>query len=134
MYVDTIVIKNKVTRLEITAHYSGDYNYGLSVGESCYSTIVDFNGCEYVVGISKDYSAISQMANYLTELIRYPLAINRVTRLRNEYNIVRDSVCVNAFNKSLENNSLRSLSLSDLDDYEIDFDITERVWDNDKKV
>lgn len=130
MYVDTIVIKNKVTRLEITAHYSGDYNYGLSSGESCYSAVVDFCGCEYIVGISRDYSAITQMADHLTELMKYPLAINRVTKLRNDsYNIVRDSVCVNAFNRSLENSSLRSLSLDDLDDYEIDFDITEQSWD-----
>lgn len=134
MVINTIVIKNKVTKLEIVAHYSGDFDYGLSSGESCYSITIEFNGCEYVIGISKAYSEISRIADCLSEFMRYPLAINRVTRLRsNQYDIARDSVCVNGFNKSLEIEDLRSISLNNVEDYEIDFDVTDRVWDNDKK-
>lgn len=66
--------------------------------------------------------------------MRYPLAINRVTRLRSsQYDIARDSVCVNRFNTPLEIEDLRSISLNNVEDYKIDFDVTDRVWDSDKK-
>ena len=142
MIVESIILKSRVTKLEIVAHYSGNYNYGLSVGESCYSVIIEYNGCEYIICIDKSYDRIYRTAEHLTEDIRYPLVVNRVTRLRNDYNIVRTAVCVGAFNRSLQNNDsvdftrfepyvIKSSDLfSTYDD--VDFGLTKRDWDSTK--
>lgn len=149
MIVETIVIKSRVTKLELVAHYSGNYNYGLETGESCYATILEHDGCEYVVCINRSYDKIYKVAEFLTEEIGFPLIVNRVTKLRTGYNIVRDSVCVSAFSRSLlsGNNCLNSssgdnrmppaylLNSSDLfrtyDDVDY-FDLTKRDWDSNK--
>jgi hypothetical protein len=139
MIVETIIMKNKVTRLEIVAHYSGDFHYGLSIGESCYSAVIEYDGLEYVVCINKSYDDIYREAENVTDLIGYPLVVNRVTRKREGYEIVRDSVCVAAYNRSLNKRKDRDIeqliieNRSDLfDEYEIDFSNTERNWDADK--
>ena len=139
MIVETIVLKNKVTGLEIVAHYSDNYNYGLSTGESCYSVIVEYNRIEYVVCINKDYQSIYKTAERLTEDIGFPLAVNRVTKLRgNNYNIVRDSICIDAFNRALDNQKnytdiFGRYMISDLDNElceNMDFNNTTRDWNS----
>lgn len=140
MIVETIVIKNKVTGLEIVAHYSDSYNYRLSTGESCYSVIIEYNGIEYVICISKDYQIIYKMAERLTEDIGFPLAVNRVTKLRgNDYNIVRDSICIDAFNRTLDRQRSHTdiferYMISDADNQlcedMMNFDLTTRNWNS----
>ena len=127
MIIETIILKNKVTKLEIVAHYSGDFNYGLCIGESCYSTALEYNGNEYIVCINKDYKAIYGIANFLTEMIKFPFIVNRVTRTRSGYEIIRDSVCVDSFNKILQKDSEEYSDLC-----EIDFDLTTKNWDENK--
>jgi len=138
MIVETIVIKNKVTGLEIVAHYSDSYNYKLDIGESCYSVVIEHHGIEYVICTSRDYQDVYKMAERLTEDLGFPLAVNRVTKLKkNDYNIVRNSVCVDAFNRSLKNsvntNNFERYIISDLDNElceSIDFDLTTRNWNS----
>lgn len=144
MIIETIVLKSKVTKLELVAHYSGDFNYDLSVGESCYSTVMEHNGLEYVVCINKSYDEIYKIAEFLTEAIGFPLIVNRVTRLRNGYNICRDSVCVNAFSRSLTHYGMNNsddikpyiINSSDLfttyDDVDY-FELTKRDWNSQKE-
>lgn len=146
MIVETIVIKSRVTKLELVAHYSGNYNYGLSVGESCYSIIIEHNGCEYVICIDKSYDRVHKAAEYFTEDIGFPLIVNRVTRLRNDYNVVRTSVCVGAFSRSynIPSSSSGNVDFAKFEPYiinsgdlfstydEIDFGLTKRDWDSTK--
>ncbi len=147
MIIETIILKSKVTKLELVAHYSGDFNYGLSIGESCYATVIEYNGNEYVVCINKSYEDIYKAAEYFTEMIKYPLAVNRVTRRKDCYEIVRDSVCIGAYNRSMQKSKvcntckddhkfddfiIKDSDLFSNGDYEIDFDLTDRNWDKDK--
>lgn len=142
MIVETIVIKSRVTKLEIVAHFIESYNFDLSTGESCYATTIDHDGCSYVISIDKSYDKIYKTAEFLTEIIGFPLAVNRVTKLRKGYNIARDSVCVSAFSKSLLQNNNSSgdikpftINSSDLfttyDDVDY-FELTKRDWDSTK--
>lgn len=135
MIVETIVIKSRVTGLEIVAHYSDEYDYRLNIGESCYSVAVQHDGVEYVVCVDKSYDSAQETAEYLTRKLGFPLVVNRVTRLRNnKYNIVRDNVCIEAYSKSIQNSSTDKYIIGDLDDdlYEIDFDLTTRNWSSQK--
>lgn len=145
MIVEKIILKSKSTNLEVIAHYSNKYTYNLSVGESCYSVIAEFNGVEYIICVSRAYKTIYSIAELLTGLLCYPLAVNRITRIKDGYNIVRDSVCVNAYSKAIESDLKNTVkrereqlfseyTLSDDDlQCDIDFDLTDRNWGNDNK-
>lgn len=133
MIVETIILKSRVTKLEVVAHYSGNYNYGLYIGESCYASTINYNGLEYVVCVNKDYDMINKISNMITEELGFPLAINIVTKMRDgKCNIVRKSVCVNAFNKSIHDDmNLDDYIISDVDDlyYDMmDFNLTDKDW------
>lgn len=111
------MLKNKVTGLEIVAHYSDNYNYGLSTGESCYSVIVEYNRIEYVVCINKDYQSIYRTAERLTEDIDFPLAVNRVTKLRgNNYTNIFERYMISDLDNELCEN--------------MDFNNTTRDWNS----
>lgn len=134
--VETIVLRSKSTNLEVIARYSKTYPYKLDTGESCYSAVIEYNGLEYVVCISKIYKTIYSVAELLTGLLNYPLAINRVTRLRTGYNMQRDSVCIDAYSAALRNDVTSKSSvfdqftISEDSPIEIDFDLTERNWND----
>lgn len=136
MIVETIILKSKSTDLEVIARYSESYQYRLNSGESCYAVIVEHGGLEYIICVCKAYRTVCSIADLLTELLCYPLAINRITRIRDGYNIVRDSVCTSAYSKVLQKNNINSSEIFEQymldDECEIDFDLTDRVWEKDK--
>lgn len=140
MIIETIILKSKVTKLEVVAHYNGDFNYGLSIGESCYSVAIEYNGNEYVICINKDYKSVYGIAEFLTEMIKFPFIVNRITRNRLGYETIRDSVCVGAYNKIMQRDIKNTDIGRDVDSFisssdelfspcEIDFDLTDKNWD-----
>lgn len=144
MIVEKVILKSKLTGLEVIARYSNSYDYRLSVGESCYTSIIEYNGIEYIICRSKEYKLIYNVTDLMSSLLNYPVFVNRVTRLIDGYNIARDSVkrfygsggtvqCFDFDRSALEENPFDAYALDDDDDMcHIDFELTERNWGKDK--
>jgi hypothetical protein len=141
MIVETIILKSSSTNLEVVARYSKSYRYKLGIGESCYSAVIEYMGLEYVICTSKVFKTIYSIAELLTGLLNYPLAVNRVTKLKEGYNVTRDSVCVGAYSLSTSANNSTEDSceldrskifdqyiIDEDDQMEINFDLTDRNW------
>lgn len=141
MIVEKVILKSRLTGLEVIAHYSNSYDYRLSVGESCYTSIVEYNGVEYIICMSREYKMIYSITELMSNLLNYPVYVNRITRLIDGYNIARDSVrrlyggstvqCID-FDPSMFEDSLpfEASPIDDNDICHIDFDLTERNWKN----
>lgn len=142
MIVEKVILKSKLTGLEVIARYSNSYDYRLSIGESCYVTVIEYNGIEYIICKSNNYKMIYNIAELMSNLLNYTISVNRITRLIDGYNIVRDSVkrlydgstvqCIDFDPDLLEERPFDAYALDDNDVCHIDFELTERNWGKDK--
>lgn len=145
MIVEVIILKSRVTKLEIVARHSTTYDYGLFNGDFCYSLTIEHNKNEYIICTHKSYDEIYKIAEFITKDFGIPLNINRITMSNNRYNIVKKSVCVGTYDKIIDrvnkesddySNIFNSFIAEDDDLYlncDIDFDMTSKNWDNDKE-